>query len=133
MVVLLVGLVLACGCGAKQRADQGGASTTPAAGTMTPATARGYLAEHPDALILDVRNPSEWDDDLGHIEGARLIPLPELGERMNELEPWRGKPIVAVCRVGVRSAAAANLLANAGHAPVFNLSGGMEEWRRAGY
>jgi rhodanese-related sulfurtransferase len=100
---------------------------------MTAVEARAYLAEHPDALILDVRNPSEWDDDLGHIEGARLIPLPELTGRMAELEPWKGKPIVAVCRVGARSATAANDLAQAGYTPVFNLAGGMVAWRSAGF
>ena len=133
MLALLSGLALACGCSAQQRAGHDSPATTTAAGTMTPAVARAYLAEHPDALILDVRNPSEWDDDLGHIEGARLIPLPELDDRMAELEAWKGKPIVAVCRVGVRSATAANMLAHAGYTLVFNLSGGMEEWRRAGY
>jgi rhodanese-related sulfurtransferase len=129
---ILIGVLLAAGCGGERVSERSG-TATPAAGSMTAVEARAYLAEHPDALILDVRNPSEWDDDLGHIEGARLIPLPELTGRMAELEPWKGKPIVAVCRVGARSATAANDLAQAGYTPVFNLAGGMVAWRSAGF
>ena len=37
--------------------------------------------------ILDVRQPSEYA--AGHLPGARLIPLPELGDRLHELDPQR--------------------------------------------
>ena len=50
---------------------------------------------------------AEWNDDLGHIEGARQIPVTDLPNRIGELSAWTQKPVVVVCRVGVRSALAA--------------------------
>jgi rhodanese-related sulfurtransferase len=100
------------------------------AGHLAAAEARGFLAAHPEALVLDVRDPEEWNDDLGHIEGARQIPLAELSGRIGEVEAWRDRPVVTVCRVGVRSQRAAELLAGAGFRRVVNLEGGMAAWRQ---
>ena len=77
--------------------------------------------------VLDVREPAEFDDALGHIHGARLLPLSQLAARMAELP--RDRPLVAVCRSGARSAQATVLLQKAGHAEVANLAGGMLRWR----
>jgi rhodanese-related sulfurtransferase len=100
-------------------------------GRMEAPAARAFLASHPEALVLDVRNPDEWDDAYGHIEGARQIPLPELSARLSEVEAWKDKPIVTVCRAGPRSQAAAELLASLGYRRVFNLEGGMIAWRES--
>ena len=81
--------------------------------------------------MLDVRNPDEWNDELGHIDVARQIPLPELRQRMDELAAWRDKPIVVVCASGSRSRTAASILAAAGYRQVMNLEGGMVAWRQA--
>ena len=94
--------------------------------------ARGFLSAHPEALVLDVREPAEWNDDLGHIEGARLIPLGELGGRLSEIEAWKDKPVVAVCRVGARSRDACRTLTAAGFQQVMNLEGGMVAWQQGG-
>lgn len=77
--------------------------------------------------LVDVRAPHEFTGSLGHIEGARLIPLPELAARLGELD--RARPVVAVCRSGARSARATLMLGQAGFAEVANLSGGMLRWR----
>ncbi|MDE2452345.1 MAG: MBL fold metallo-hydrolase [Burkholderiales bacterium] len=77
--------------------------------------------------IVDVREPGEFDDALGHIAGARLIPLSALGDRMAEIE--RERPVVTVCRSGTRSAQAAVLLQRQGFEKVANLAGGMLRWR----
>lgn len=66
------------------------------------------------AFILDVREPSEWND--AHIAGATLIPLGELASRVNELP--RNKEIVVVCRSGNRSAQGSDTLLNAGFSQV---------------
>jgi glyoxylase-like metal-dependent hydrolase (beta-lactamase superfamily II)/rhodanese-related sulfurtransferase len=86
-----------------------------------------WLAEHGDAAqVLDVREPSEFTGDLGHIEGAKHIPLGQLASRAGELP--RGRPIVAVCRAGGRSAQATAILQKAGFERVANLTGGMLRW-----
>ena len=90
------------------------------------------LEEHAEAVqILDVREPGEFEGPLGHIRGARLIPLGELAERAGEL--GRDHPIVAVCRAGSRSAQATVILREAGFAEVANLAGGMLRWRAEGH
>ena len=54
------------------------------------------LFNHEDALVLDVREQSEWTD--GHIAKAKHIPLGQLKNRLADLEKHKGKPIIAVCR-----------------------------------
>jgi sulfur dioxygenase len=89
------------------------------------------LAERLEAVqLIDVRDPAEFGDALGHIAGARLLPLAELGTRHAELDPAR--PVVAVCRSGSRSAQACTLLGRAGFRQVANLAGGMLRWRALG-
>jgi glyoxylase-like metal-dependent hydrolase (beta-lactamase superfamily II)/rhodanese-related sulfurtransferase len=80
-----------------------------------------------DVQLIDVREPNEYSGPLGHIRGARLIPLGELSGRSNEIE--RDRPVVAVCRSGARSAQAVVLLQKAGYSKVANLAGGMLRWR----
>ncbi len=81
-------------------------------------------------VLLDVRNPDEFTGPLGHLEGARLIPLPELPERLKELEAFRDHAIVTVCKAGGRSNQAATILGEAGFGNVRSLSGGMTRWNQ---
>ena len=80
-----------------------------------------------DIQIVDVREPREFTDALGHIRGARLVPLSELSARVGEID--RDRPVVAVCRSGARSAQATVMLRKAGFNDVANLAGGMLRWR----
>jgi glyoxylase-like metal-dependent hydrolase (beta-lactamase superfamily II)/rhodanese-related sulfurtransferase len=86
------------------------------------------LLEHAAKVqIVDVREALEFIDRLGHLPDARLVPLSQLMERIGELD--RGRPVVAVCRSGVRSAQASILLTKAGFPQVANLAGGMLRWK----
>ncbi len=82
-------------------------------------------------LVLDVRGKDEFVGPLGHIAGARNLPLPELAARTRELT-GAGRPIVVVCKTDRRSAIAASQLRAAGAAEVSVLRGGMETWNRLG-
>ena len=82
------------------------------------------------AQMIDVREPEEFTGALGHIEGAVLMPLTELGKRLAAIDSDR--PVVTVCRSGTRSAQAAVLLQRAGLTRVANLAGGMLRWRAEG-
>jgi len=84
------------------------------------------LASGHAPLILDVREPFEWDICNLEPQGARLIPLQQLPQRLDELDPQQ--EIVVVCHTGVRSAYAARFLEEAGFARVINLEGGMQGW-----
>ena len=87
-----------------------------------------WLEEHlKEVQIVDVREPEEYNGPLGHVPGARLVPLGKLGERASELK--KAEPVVVVCRSGARSAHATLMLGKAGFDKVANLSGGMLRWR----
>ena len=91
-----------------------------------------WLEEHlRDVQIVDVREPAEFNGPLGHVPGARLIPLGTLNENIASLK--KSEPMVVVCRSGARSAQATVLLGKAGFDKVANLSGGMLRWRAQRY
>ncbi|MCQ3975187.1 MAG: rhodanese-like domain-containing protein [Anaerolineae bacterium] len=86
--------------------------------------------QHQEPVVLvDVRSPEEYRQD-GHIRGSRLLPLPVLLQRSNELS--KDSPIVCVCCSGNRSHVACEQLASRGFTNVTNLVGGMIGWSRSG-
>jgi sulfur dioxygenase len=85
----------------------------------------------PEVQVVDVREPDEYIGALGHIQGAKLIPLGQLAERCSEVD--RARPVVTVCRAGGRSAQAVVILQKAGFDKVANLAGGMLRWRANGH
>lgn len=89
--------------------------------------AKSKLDAKPKPMLLDVREPAEYH--AGHIAGATLIPLRELGQRLHELP--RDREIICVCRSGNRSHAATRQLIAAGYTAV-NLRGGMIDWTHSG-
>jgi len=93
---------------------------------MNTDQARTYIADNPPEklTILDVRQPQEYKR--GHIPGAVLIPLPELNERIKEIDPQ--KPTVVYCAVGGRSRVAAQMLSGNGFEQIYNMSGGYKAW-----
>jgi rhodanese-related sulfurtransferase len=72
---------------------------------------------HKNALVLDVRE---------------LIPAGKILERVGELEKYRERPIVVVCRSGQRSASACAVLNKQGFTQAYNLNGGVMAWQKAG-
>lgn len=87
------------------------------------------LINRENALMLDVREQSEYDN--GHVGNSRLISLGDLKKRIGELEKYRERPIVVMCRSGARSASGAALLSKSGFTKVYSLSGGIVAWQKA--
>lgn len=80
-----------------------------------------------DFLLLDVRNPEELTvADIG----GQLLPMGELTTRMDELEAWRQKDVVVMCRSGARSAQVVAFLNKQGFDKAVNLKGGILAWSR---
>jgi adenylyltransferase/sulfurtransferase len=96
-----------------------------AASEITAGELRDRLSRQEPLFLLDVREPSEHAT--GAIEGSRLVPLAELGARLQELP--KDRPIAAYCAAGVRSAKAAKMLKDKGFQAV-SLKGGIAAWRK---
>lgn len=79
-----------------------------------------------EVVIVDVRQPEEYDGELGHIPTSKLMVLDTLDETLGQLP--KDKTIVFVCRSGGRSARAAALAQEMGYKSVYNLKGGMLFW-----
>lgn len=90
----------------------------------------GRLAElqSDGAWVLDVRQPDEYE--AGHVPGAHLIPLDQLGARHQEVPTDR--EVYVVCALGGRSAIATDALKGAGYR-VVNVAGGTQAWIDAGH
>jgi rhodanese-related sulfurtransferase/rubrerythrin len=94
--------------------------------SMSAEEVREFLKERNlnDYNLIDVRQPTEYER--GHIPGALLIPVSELHDRVQELDP--DKPTITYCGSGVRSRAAASLLEGEGLRNVYSMLGGMRAW-----
>jgi rhodanese-related sulfurtransferase len=108
----------------------GAAVWSQAGGTVwiEPGELRDRLERGNTPLILDVRGPDEFDGPLGHIEGARNVPLAELPTRIADIGR-ETRPVIVVCLTDKRSSQAAVMLADAGLGNVAVLRGGMRAWR----
>lgn len=78
-------------------------------------------------VILDVRTKEELTGKLPKIESAINIPLQELQDRIDELEPYKNKEIAVICRTGHRSSQAYVILKKHGY-KVENVLGGMKAY-----
>jgi rhodanese-related sulfurtransferase/rubrerythrin len=80
----------------------------------------------PGYLLVDVRQPMEYEAE--HIPGARLIPLPDIEDRLHEIPSETN--LILYCRTGGRSAVAAALVKDAKprQGRVYNLVGGIAGW-----
>lgn len=83
-------------------------------------------------VIVDVRRPPEFDGELGHIPGARLIPLQNLKDSLGVFSGLEGRKILLVCRSGRRSRIAGDELLKARFDNIYNLAGGMIAWNDYG-
>jgi len=87
-----------------------------------------WVQEHRDGIqLIDVREDYEWDS--GRLAGARHIELQDVAASADTIE--RDKPVVFYCRVGSRSAMAANAFRRAGY-DAYSMDGGLEAWAASG-
>ena len=101
----------------------------PAIPTIDVAEAERRLREDPASpLLVDVREANEFE--AVRAPGAVLVPMSAFAARVGELPSDR--PLMVVCHLGGRSAAAAGFLIRSGRTDVVNVAGGMDAWERAG-
>ncbi len=82
------------------------------------------VKDHPSVFLVDIRTLREWNG--GRIPGAVLIPLHELGERLDEVPRYQS--VILYCRTANRTRQGLRLLRNAGFTSVRHLRGGIQAW-----
>ena len=85
------------------------------------------LVNREQAVVVDLRDSAEYGK--GHIVDAINIPHNKLAERLAELDQYRDKPVVLVCKMGQHSSAVGKVLLAKGFDRVCRLSGGLMEWQ----
>jgi adenylyltransferase/sulfurtransferase len=95
-----------------------------AAGDISVEELKKLLDQKANIFILDVRNPPEYD--ICKLPGSKLLPLPELPQRLGELD--RNREMVVHCKSGMRSAKAIQFLREQGFQKLRNLKGGILAW-----
>lgn len=115
-------------------------TTAGYAGDLTPQQAWDLLATHPDALLVDVRTEAEWRyvgvPDVGPLGRSAVFlewvtyptgsPNPHFVDQVVAAGATSGRPVVFLCRSGVRSVGAAKALTAAGLGPAYNVLDGFE-------
>lgn len=84
------------------------------------------LINSENGVFLDLRDSADYKQ--GHIVDAMHIPATKLAARMAELDRYKEKPIVLVCKMGQQSSAAGKQLKAGGFNQVYKMTGGMMEW-----
>ena len=110
-VALLVAFVI-------NEGKQGGAAITT--GNLV------NLVNREGAVIVDIRDMKEYG--AGHIAGAVNLPHVNIDSRIGELDPYKEKPVVLVCKMGQHAGGVGRKLKAQGFENVRRLSGGMAEW-----
>ena len=82
-------------------------------------------------LLLDVSKPGERET--GHVAESVPIPLEDLGKRLGEIEKYKDQVVLVISKFGDRSSEASRILAEKGFKKVYNIMGGMVDWKIMGY
>lgn len=93
---------------------------------VTPGQVKSMLDAGDDFLLIDCRTPQEHG--FVRIEGARLLPLQELADRLDELGGHVGRKVVVYCHHGGRSLRMAAVLRQQGFSDVTSMAGGIDWW-----
>lgn len=97
-------------------------------GSLTPAGAV-QLINREKAVVIDVCETEEFA--LGHVGGARNVPLNQLEERLPGLVKNKAVPVVLVCASGARANRGVGIAKKLGYEKAQAMAGGMKAWREA--
>lgn len=98
---------------------RGGESVSPQQATN--------LVNREDARVVDLRDADEFRQ--GHVAGSINIPMGQFAERVAELDKFKDKPVILVCKMGTSASLAGRQLRARGFAKVARIQGGIQGWR----
>lgn len=126
VTIILSVLLAACLCGCAVTDQRENETVNAAYKQIDHAQAKDMMDEHPDVIILDVREQSEYDS--GHIPSAVLLPVGEIDEdSAAQVIPDKDTVVLVYCRSGNRSKKASQALADLGYTQVYEF-GGIMDW-----
>lgn len=96
---------------------------------VTPAEVAALRERGEQAILLDVREPNEWN--LGRIPGAVFLPRGNLESKVEDAVP-RDARVIVYCARGNRSALGADTMRQMGYENVASMSGGFQQWAMEG-
>ena len=99
------------------------------AGKSVTTTEATRMMNHDNALILDIREQKEFA--AGHIAGAHNLPASTMDAKVSEIDRFKSRPVIVVCKMGTSAGSIAKSLKKRGFENVVRLAGGMSEWRAA--
>lgn len=94
---------------------------------ITPEELKKYIDEGNSPVILDVREP--WEYEICHLEDSLHIRMSEVISRLDELKP--DDEIIVICHHGGRSQQVGNYLETQGYNNITNLAGGIDAWAKS--
>lgn len=102
--------------------------------SLTPAEVAGIMEEDgkESVVILDVREPWEYESDTGHVKDSVLIPMNQVPENLEKIRELAKKRIGVICNSGERSFYTCRYLQDNGITNVFNVEGGIIKWLLSG-
>lgn len=100
--------------------------------SIEPARLKGMM-ERGEMLVVDVRDPDEFDGPLGHVPGAHNLPVAAMPDRLAALAYAKDRPVTTMCGAKKRAETAARLMIDAGFKRVTTLRGGLAAWREQGF
>lgn len=128
-VVLLLSAVIGIPSFKKLYANEESTKTQTEVKNISARQARELIDSNRDVFILDVRTKEEHDE--AHIKGANLIPIQELEANLNKIP--KDKKVIVHCARGKRSARACEILKDKGLKELYNVEGGINQWKAEGY
>jgi rhodanese-related sulfurtransferase len=87
------------------------------------------LVNNQGGVVVDLRDAAEFRK--GHVVNALNIPYAGATKRLSELDEYKQKPVILVCKMGQHSSEIGKQLGALGYSQVYRLSGGMLDWQNA--
>jgi|SRR5690554_612022 len=85
------------------------------------------MVNREDAKVIDLRDADEFRQ--GHVAGSLNIPMSQFTERVAELDKFKDKPVILVCKTGATATMAGRQLSARGFVKVARMQGGIQGWR----
>jgi len=98
-------------------------------GTMVSPQIASGIVNKQDGIFVDVREAKDFRT--GHVAGSLNIPFSKFKDSQKDLEKYRGKPIILICKYGQTTGPAGKMLVSAGFPNVYRMTGGITEWENS--